>query len=803
VNSIRRHDAKQKNVAAKSKNPHIKTLRKNKIPSVPRGASPVMRKMIEKARAKAESKAQQAEARGQRKNMEAESLEDGLTLAQGVGRTSRRSAKTLKKGVKKAVKGIRPHKEIKRVSHDNTDSRNRPPNAPRRKQKEREQRQSQATLPTVKTAPTTAKNLNTATTHVKMPRAKIKTVRLRQREKPPIQAASLQRVKIKKATQRKAKARALQRSIKIKDGKITVIAALAPKVKAIAKRITQKSIKGAATLTKEQATASIKSALKYKDEAQGYEKQGLDETLSCAAEGTKLFGKAAIKATQAAKEQRKPSSEKQIGRAGNETSISASHSKSDHIPHVKQERQDSHYPMDSHQRGRSPQTQHGTSLHRDKAISPRQKPTMQSAKTRNSIGRGQSQIKEKAQIVQSKQKQMPLKNRLAKRKQIKKAKLAQAQTRQKAAAAVKAAGKRALVMMKEVAAKAAAAIKSLIAALGGGSMMIVLLLLIFVIGFLAASPFGLFMSNDTKNGRPLAEVIIELDTEMRGSTAGTETEGDGDAFAGNWIQVIAVFAVRTTTDKNIALDVGVLDEKRVDLLREVLHDMNQVSTKQITETITDEQGNSQTVTKTVSSVSSKTAEEMADLYGFDSDQRALLDELLNDEYFDWLMELLGQAGLKGSLLSNEEIESIIRDLPLVDGDIAAEVVKLALSKLGTTYNNDYRHQEGYFDCSSFTNWVYKQFDIQLEYEGSDTAAYQGKWIDTNMLAVTYDDLQPGDLVFWSYGSNGRYKDIDHIAIYCGNGKVVDASKSNGKVVYRNIFDRHNQVMYGRPLAYGK
>ena len=60
--------------------------------------------------------------------------------------------------------------------------------------------------------------------------------------------------------------------------------------------------------------------------------------------------------------------------------------------------------------------------------------------------------------------------------------------------------------------------------------------------------------------------------EMRGSAAGTESEDDGDTFAGNWIEVITVFAVRTTTDKNIALDVGVLDEKRVELLKQVLED---------------------------------------------------------------------------------------------------------------------------------------------------------------------------------------------------------------------------------------
>ncbi len=66
------------------------------------------------------------------------------------------------------------------------------------------------------------------------------------------------------------------------------------------------------------------------------------------------------------------------------------------------------------------------------------------------------------------------------------------------------------------------------------------------------------------------------------------------------------------------------------------------------------------------------------------------------------------------------------------------------------------------------------------------------------LTISRQNLQPGDLVFWSYKPNGRFMNITHVGVYAGNGKVVDASYSKGKVVYRNLFDSDKQVLYGRP-----
>lgn len=137
---------------------------------------------------------------------------------------------------------------------------------------------------------------------------------------------------------------------------------------------------------------------------------------------------------------------------------------------------------------------------------------------------------------------------------------------------------------------------------------------------------------------------------------------------------------------------------------------------------------------------------------------------------------------------------------LIPGETGNSAVDLALTKLGTPYSQDLRNQEGYFDCSSFTYWVYKQLGISLQYDGANTAAAQGRYIAENHLAITYDNLAPGDLIFYSFGINHRYLNIDHVAIYAGDGYVVDASFSKKKVVYRPIYNINNIVLCGRPYV---
>ena len=67
------------------------------------------------------------------------------------------------------------------------------------------------------------------------------------------------------------------------------------------------------------------------------------------------------------------------------------------------------------------------------------------------------------------------------------------------------------------------------------------------------------------------------------------------------------------------------------------------------------------------------------------------------------------------------------------------------------------------DCSGFVMSVYKNFGVSLpHYSGSQ--AKMGK-------AVTSGNMRPGDLIFYA-GSGGQ---VNHVAIYIGNGQVVHAA----------------------------
>lgn len=132
------------------------------------------------------------------------------------------------------------------------------------------------------------------------------------------------------------------------------------------------------------------------------------------------------------------------------------------------------------------------------------------------------------------------------------------------------------------------------------------------------------------------------------------------------------------------------------------------------------------------------------------------------------------------------------DLPA--SEVGGRVVEFAMSRLGDPYSQDYRGKGRYVDCSYLAMWCYRQVGIVIP----GTAAEQGRYMVEHSLTISKANLQPGDLVFWSYKPNGRFMNITHVGIYAGNEMVVDASYSNGKVVYRSLFDNNKQVLYGRP-----
>jgi cell wall-associated NlpC family hydrolase len=272
-----------------------------------------------------------------------------------------------------------------------------------------------------------------------------------------------------------------------------------------------------------------------------------------------------------------------------------------------------------------------------------------------------------------------------------------------------------------------------------------------------------------------------------------------DKRLNNWPDILAIWAVRTTMADN--LDVVALDERRQKMFRQVFEDMTSVEYVVIkdkqTETFVDENGEVREITVTVTTllytVISRTYPEMYREYRMTDNMISMTEELGED--FDFRM-LVSYAATDfnplpyprtGGGRAGVVVDYTVQNLP--PSALADEVVLAASQYLGTPYSQ--------IDCSKLTQTVYAELGISLP----RTAAEQARYIIENNRAIDPSDLQPGDLIFYALkGDNGRYMYVSHVAIYAGEGMIIDASSIYGYTIYRDMdtFSDSVTVLYGRP-----
>ncbi|QAA32803.1 NlpC/P60 family protein [Clostridium manihotivorum] len=112
------------------------------------------------------------------------------------------------------------------------------------------------------------------------------------------------------------------------------------------------------------------------------------------------------------------------------------------------------------------------------------------------------------------------------------------------------------------------------------------------------------------------------------------------------------------------------------------------------------------------------------------------------------------------------------------------VVAYASNFLGTPYKWGGTTPSG-FDCSGFTQYVYKHFGINL-----GRATYNQI---NDGYPVSRDELKPGDLVF--YGTGGS---PSHMGIYVGNGMYIHSPRT-GDVVKVSPYDRPDYITARRVM----
>lgn len=110
------------------------------------------------------------------------------------------------------------------------------------------------------------------------------------------------------------------------------------------------------------------------------------------------------------------------------------------------------------------------------------------------------------------------------------------------------------------------------------------------------------------------------------------------------------------------------------------------------------------------------------------------------------------------------------NLPAPPTTVANNVLIRAIGLVGTPYRWGGNTPESGFDCSGLVDYVFRsEAGLQLPRTSHAIAALDAP-------KVARDDLQAGDLLFF-----GRHHRVNHVAIYVGNGRFVNAPDKGGTV----------------------
>lgn len=360
--------------------------------------------------------------------------------------------------------------------------------------------------------------------------------------------------------------------------------------------------------------------------------------------------------------------------------------------------------------------------------------------------------------------------------------------------AIKAAVKATIAAVKAI----IAGTKALIAAIAaGGWVAVVVIIIICLIGLLVGSVFGIFFSGeDSGNGMTMQTVVREInaDYDSRLDEIINGTFHDVLEMSGSravWKEVLAVYSVKTTTDPDNPQEVATMDDNKKQLLTDIFWEMNEISsrTESKTETVITESDDGHgnivqtktTVTQTYLyiTVSHKTAEEMADKYGFNEGQRQQLSELLAEE-------------------NNSLWSQVLYGISVGDG----EIVTVALSQVGNVGGQPYWSWYG-FDgrvewCACFVSWCanecgYIDSGVIPKFAGcvlgSQWFKDRGQWQDGGFTP------EAGQIIFFDWEGDGE---TDHVGIVerCEGGIVYTVEGNSGDACRQRSYPVGSSSIYG-------
>ena len=130
-------------------------------------------------------------------------------------------------------------------------------------------------------------------------------------------------------------------------------------------------------------------------------------------------------------------------------------------------------------------------------------------------------------------------------------------------------------------------------------------------------------------------------------------------------------------------------------------------------------------------------------------------------------------------LSEEQIKEIEKMNSVNNNSYVRNAIDFAISKIGFPYSQAGRDSGNAYDCSSLVYYAYLNAGLDIKNEDSTTAAEIAKKLVLGGKSVSANELKEGDLIFYSNARNGRFHNISHVAIYIGNGQMIEASPRKG------------------------
>ncbi|WP_418261754.1 NlpC/P60 family protein [Eubacterium sp.] len=320
-----------------------------------------------------------------------------------------------------------------------------------------------------------------------------------------------------------------------------------------------------------------------------------------------------------------------------------------------------------------------------------------------------------------------------------------------------------------------------------------------IIAVLYNSPFAIFLppleSGDTiqtVTTQYVSEFNQEIQTlvdEHKDVDEGRKVYVDYEGMnsePSNYYDVMCVYMVKYGYENTATK----MNETNKQNLKAVFDDMCRYTTENVTE----KKGKKKKKYLEVR-ITLKSYTEMSEQYQFDEERQATLNQLMSACITS--NPSGGQtggsqlSGLQGSL-TPQEITSITDK---ITNPTQKTVASFVLSKVGYPYSQNLRNSGKAFDCSSLAYYAWKSAGVDIAFGGSTTAAAEAQGLKGK--SVKEENLQPGDLIFYSYTTNGRYKNISHVGIYVGNGKMVEAVDEAHGVCLGN-YHNGGLVMICRP-----